>query len=81
MSQGPQDSRRLGLSLALTQVGMEMVAPIVVGVVVDRYLEWGPWGVVCGAVAGFVGGFIHLLAVLKRLEHLKNKGPKAPDER
>ena len=64
--QDPQDSRELGYYFALAQAGLEMVAPIVIGVVLDHYLDWSPWGVVCGAIVGFVGGLLHLIVMVNR---------------
>lgn len=58
-----KDMRRY---VALSQVGMEMVAPIVVGLVIDNYLGWKPWALITGAVLGLVGGLVHLV-------HLSNK--------
>ena len=42
--------------LALGQVSMELVAPVILGLVLDHYLGWSPWGVVGGAVLGLCGG-------------------------
>ena len=58
------DRRELGRYFALAQVGLEMVAPIVVGLLLDRWLGWMPWLTVLGAVVGFGGGMIHLLTIL-----------------
>ncbi len=55
--------------IALGQIGMEMVSPIVVGLLVDYWLGWAPWVTVIGAVVGFAGGMAHLLTILK------NDGP------
>ena len=51
----------------LGQVGMEMVVPIVGGILLDRWLDWTPWLTIVGAVFGLVGGMIHLLAILKNV--------------
>lgn len=59
---------------ALAQTGLEMVAPIGVGLLLDHYLGWSPWGVIGGAVFGFVGGLGHMISMLNR----RNKQP--PDE-
>ena len=55
------NSRDMGRTFALAQVGLEMVVPIVLGLLLDNWLGCGPWGVVAGAVLGLVGGFVHLL--------------------
>jgi F0F1-type ATP synthase assembly protein I len=64
---GP-NSHDLGHYFALAQVGLEMVVPIVVGLLLDNWLDWRPWGVVAGAVFGLVGGLAHLVQMLNRME-------------
>jgi F0F1-type ATP synthase assembly protein I len=65
------DRKELGRYLALAQVGLEMVVPIGVGLALDFYLGWTPWGVIGGAVLGLVGGLAHLV-------HLAGKGDAGP---
>jgi F0F1-type ATP synthase assembly protein I len=72
--QGPADRKAMARYLALSQVGMEMVAPIVIGVALDAYLGWAPWATVAGAALGLCGGLAHLV-------HELNKGSKGPDPR
>jgi F0F1-type ATP synthase assembly protein I len=63
----PEDRRELGYYFTLAQVGMEFVAPIVLGVLLDRSVwNWGPWGLIGGAVLGFVGGLTHLIMLANR---------------
>jgi len=57
----PQDSKEFGRYLALGQVGLEMVAPIAVGLVADRYFGCGPWGLIIGAALGLGGWLVHLV--------------------
>ncbi len=59
----PRDVRRY---MALSQIGLEMVAPIVLGLVLDHYLGWSPWGVIVGVVVGLTGAFVHLVSVLSK---------------
>ena len=54
----PRDVRRY---MTLSQVGLEMVAPIGLGLLVDYLLGSSPWGVILGAVLGLVGGLVHLI--------------------
>ena len=61
----PED---VGRYFALAQVGLEMVAPIVLGLFLDSRLGWTPWGVVVGAVLGLVGGLWHLVLLLNRFD-------------
>jgi F0F1-type ATP synthase assembly protein I len=54
--------------VALSQIGLEMVVPIVVGLVLDHYLGWTPWALIVGAILGLVGGFAHLVHLLNKLD-------------
>jgi F0F1-type ATP synthase assembly protein I len=62
------DPREMGHYFALAQVGLEMVVPVVVGLLVEGYFDWRPWGVVVGAVLGLTTGLVHLVALLDRWE-------------
>lgn len=72
----PRDVRRY---MTLSQVGLEMVAPIVLGLVIDHYLGWSPWCVIAGAVLGLSGGLVHLVAVLNKED--RESRPPGPDKR
>ncbi len=48
-----------------TGVGFEFVLPILAGVWVDRKLNSSPWGVLIGAVLGFLVGMAHLIRLAK----------------
>jgi F0F1-type ATP synthase assembly protein I len=58
----------------ISQVGLEMVAPIALGLLLDHYLGWSPWGLVGGAALGLCGGVAHLV-------HLVGKEDSPPDSR
>jgi F0F1-type ATP synthase assembly protein I len=60
------ESRELGRYVAIAQVGLEMAAPIGLGLVLDYYLHWSPWGVIGGAVFGLVAGVTHLITLANR---------------
>jgi F0F1-type ATP synthase assembly protein I len=62
------DRNEIGRYVALSQIGMEMVAPIVAGLVFDHYLGSRPWGLVGGAVLGLAGGLIHLVHLLNKMD-------------
>jgi F0F1-type ATP synthase assembly protein I len=66
MPKGLPDPKELGRYYALSQIGLEMVAPIGLGLVLDYYLNWSPWGAVVGAVVGFAGGLAHLVVLMGR---------------
>jgi F0F1-type ATP synthase assembly protein I len=68
MGSRPSDSRDAGRLFGYSQVGLEMVAPIVLGLYLDERLGWSPWGVVAGTVLGLVGGLTHLIALTREPE-------------
>src|SRR5436309_1196072 len=53
---GPPSPEELGRYFALSQIGLEMVAPIGLELALDYWLGSSPWGAVIGAILGFVGG-------------------------
>ncbi len=63
---GPPDPKELRRYFALSQIGMEMVVPIGLGLALDYGFGWGPWGAVVGAIIGFVGGMAHLIVLVNR---------------
>ncbi len=71
VSEKPSDYR--GLALAGTAV-TEMVVPVVLGVWIDNNYGSAPWGLVVGAVVGFVGSLAHLIVVGNRA----NRGSGGP---
>ncbi len=68
--------REVAKYYALAQVGLEMVAPIALGAWLDSRYDLTPWGTVVGAVLGLVGGFTHLLVLLKRFEDKSSSQPR-----
>jgi hypothetical protein len=64
------------LYFALSQVGLEMVAPLGVGLWLDLQFGLGPWATVAGAVLGFVGGTIHLIVIAQQIEREQSKRKK-----
>ncbi len=53
-----------------------IAAGTLTGWLIDRWLGSDPWGVAGGTVLGAVGGFIHLIEVLRRFERLdRDVGP------
>jgi F0F1-type ATP synthase assembly protein I len=75
------DPKQLGYYYALAQVGLEMVAPLGIGVALDYYLKWtAPWGAVVGAILGLIGGIAHLAAIANRRQD-SGSSSKPRDER
>ncbi len=71
----PPSSRETGFYFALAQVGLEMVAPIGIGALLDAYLGWTPWGIVGGCIVGFAGGMLHLVVMLQQHEAEQRRQP------
>jgi F0F1-type ATP synthase assembly protein I len=70
---GELDPREAGSYYALAQTGIEMVAPMGIGLWVDYQFETTPWGVVIGAIVGFVGGTAHLIIMAQKIEERRSK--------
>lgn len=68
MLPGLPDRSEMGRYAALSQIGLEMVAPIVVGLLLDRYFGLTPWALIVGAVLGLVGAFVHLVHLLNKMD-------------
>ncbi len=60
------DRRELTKYITISQVGLEMVVPIVIGVLLDRYLQSSPWGVSIGAILGLMIGLVHLVKLANK---------------
>ncbi len=54
--------------VAISQVGLEMAAPVGIGAFLDYYFGWAPWGVVVGAGLGFTAGLAHLIHLVNKPE-------------
>ena len=75
MLKGLPDPKELRFYFALAQVGMEMVAPMVVGMLLDGYFGWTPWATVAGFTLGFIGGFIHLVLMVQQHDTAERTEP------
>jgi F0F1-type ATP synthase assembly protein I len=71
----PPDAREQGYAFALAQIGVEMVAPLGVGLALDYYFGWGPWATVIGCVVGFVGGMAHLILLVRQHDAEERRPP------
>jgi F0F1-type ATP synthase assembly protein I len=76
----PPDAREMGIYFTLAQVGLEMVMPLIVGLVIDHWAGWGPWATLGGMVLGFVGGITHIVMLSNKQEAaMRNKKPPGDD--
>jgi len=77
----PVDPKEFGRWIALASVGLEMVVPIGLGYLLDRYAGCDPWGVIGGVVVGFVGGVLHLMILINLQERRdRQKAARPPQE-
>jgi F0F1-type ATP synthase assembly protein I len=74
----PPDQRELGLNFTLAQVGVEMIAPLFAGLVLDHYAGTGPWLTIGGVVLGFVGGLTHIVMLTNRQEPSRREKKDKP---
>jgi F0F1-type ATP synthase assembly protein I len=75
----PPDPREMGVYFTLAQVGLEMVAPLFVGLVIDYYADWGPWATIGGTVFGFVGGITHIVLLSNKQDAILRQQKKPGD--
>jgi len=59
---------QMGRYMQISQVGLEMVAPIGLGVAIDLWIGWGPWLAIIGTILGLGLGMTHLFYVLNKIE-------------
>ncbi len=71
----PPDSRETGFYFALAQVGLEMVAPMLLGLGLDYAFGWMPWATVIGLGVGAVGGMLHLILMVRQHDAEKRRRP------
>jgi hypothetical protein len=71
----PDSQRDLGSLFALAQTGLEMAAPVGIGLLADNYFGSSPIGVAAGAVIGLAGGLTHMVLMLRRAEEGRPPGP------
>lgn len=77
----PDDAPKVRTSayvLALSQVGIEMVVPIALGVGLDVWLGTVPFLMISGVILGLVGGLVHLMAILKRMDRRESPPAQKP---
>ena len=68
--------KELARAMALSQIGMLMAVPAGAGLLLDKWLNWSPWGVITGAVLGLTFGLIQLV----RLSSQSDDKPDSKDQ-
>jgi len=74
------DPKELGRLMSLAHVGTEMVVPIVVGLLLDRWLGSLPWCTVVGVVLGLVVGIVHLVHITSQPDKPGPPDASRPDK-
>lgn len=75
MPDQPPRSRTLGYVIALSQIGIEMVVPIALGVGLDQWLGTVPWLMIAGVFLGLFGGLAHMMVILRRMDRRDSPQP------
>jgi F0F1-type ATP synthase assembly protein I len=70
--------RELGFLITISQVGLEMMAPVVAGWLLGVWIDWHPWPLIVGAVLGLVIGVAHLVVLQDRANKQDSSGKDAP---
>ena len=68
----------IGLYYALATCGIEMVAPMIGGILVDKWLNTSPIFTVIAVIVGFVGGITHMVLISSQIN--KAERSKTPIE-
>ena len=68
-----EDRRETGMYFALAQCGMEMVAPMILGVFLDTRLGTMPWLTIISVIVGFVGGLTHMVIMSNKIAEYEAK--------
>jgi len=80
MFPGSLDPKELGRLMSLAQVGTEMVLPIGVGLLLDRWLVSLPWCTVVGVFLGLTLGIVHLVVLNNPSDKPKPPDPSRPNK-
>lgn len=67
MSDGPEQSKLVMTLTVVTLFSSNILGGIVIGYLLDRWLDTGPWMVVTGIALGLTSAVIGLVRVLNRL--------------
>jgi F0F1-type ATP synthase assembly protein I len=60
----------------LATLGFEMVAPIGLGILLDKQFDTTPWLSLAGVAIGFIGGMLHLVWTLQAANREERNKPQ-----
>lgn len=64
----------------LAATGVEMVIPLVLGLLLDRWWNCFPWLTITGAVIGPLGAVFHMLRLVRQFERRKKDSGESAKE-
>jgi F0F1-type ATP synthase assembly protein I len=67
MSEGSEQSKLAQSLVAVTLFSSNIIGGIIIGYLLDRWLDTGPWMVISGIVLGLTSAIIGLIRILNRL--------------
>jgi ATP synthase protein I len=67
MSDGSEQSKLAQTLMVVTLFSSNILGGIIIGYLLDRWLDTGPWMVITGIVLGLTGGIIGLIRIMSRL--------------
>jgi F0F1-type ATP synthase assembly protein I len=67
MSDGSEQSKLALTLMVVTLFSSNILGGILVGYLLDRWLNTGPWMVITGIVLGLTGAIIGLIRIMNRL--------------
>lgn len=72
-----EPSKNLGRSMALAQCGVEMVLPMLLGVLLDNWFGIMPWLTIIFLILGFIGGLTHIVILSNQIAKTDEEERKA----
>ncbi|MBO0725607.1 MAG: AtpZ/AtpI family protein [Blastocatellia bacterium] len=69
MSDGSEQSKLAQALSVVTLFSSNILGGIIVGYLLDRWFNTGPWMVITGVVLGLTSAIIGLVRILNRLNH------------
>ena len=67
MSDGSEQSKLAQTLMVVTLFSSNILGGIIIGYLLDRWLDTGPWMVITGIVLGLTSGIIGLIRIMNRL--------------
>lgn len=79
MADEKREREELSYYYTLAQTGVEIVVPIVAGVILDRQFNTTPWCTVAGAVIGPTAAIAHAIRTMNKFEARRRERQQQKD--